>query len=48
MFSVLWRRDSEADLCVCGGVHAWSDTSGGRMEVHVRAQAQGDANLQSV
>lgn len=48
MFSVLWRRDSETDLCVCGRVHAWRDTSSGRMEVHVCTQTQGDANLQSV
>ena len=48
MFSVLWRQDSETDLCVCVEVHARRDTSSVRMEVHVCTQTQGHANLQSV
>lgn len=48
MLGVLWRRDSEAEFCVCGGIYACGDSASGRMEVHVCAQAQGDADLQPV
>lgn len=48
MLGVLWRRHSEAELRVRGGVHARRDPAGGGVEVHVRAQTQGHAGVQSL